>query len=213
MTETRTLVVIGEAPLATLAATIGVTERGAAHVRVVDLPPERIAGDALEMLAELRPESTDVFAAIGVAALNYARFDLWAKLRLAGFRCAVLVHPRAFVDPSAVLGDNVLVGPGAVVEPGAKVGRGTIVGSAAVVGSDASIGPWCWLASRSVVGAGATLGSHSVLGGGVHLADRAAFPGPGEITVAGSYRGTFPAGTFIASEFPAPGARLVPRPG
>ena len=210
MSEPRNLVIVGEAPLATLALTIGVAERGAQRVRVVQLAPDRIADDPLDALATDSPETTDAFAAIGVAALNFARFDLWAKLKLKGFRCVCLVHPRAFVDPSAVLGDNVLVGPGAIVEPGAKVGRGTIVGSAAVIGTASEVGPWCWLASRVVVGSGARVGAHTVLGGGVHLADRTEFAGPGEIDVAGSYRGRFEPGTFIASGYPAPGARLVP---
>jgi UDP-3-O-[3-hydroxymyristoyl] glucosamine N-acyltransferase len=109
-----------------------------------------------------------------------------------------------------VLGDNVLIGPGAIVEPGAKIGRGTIVGSATVVGTGSEIGPWCWLAGRVAVGAGSRVGAHMVLGGGVHLADRTEFAGPGEIDAAGTYRGKFEPGTFIATEFPAPGARLVP---
>ena len=210
MSDARTLVVVGEAPLATLAATIGVADRGAQRVRIVELAPDRIADDPLDGLARDEATAVDVFAAIGVAALNFARFDLWAKLRLKGFRCATLVHPRAFVDPSAALGDNVLIGPGAIVEPGAKIGRGTIVGSATVVGTGSEIGPWCWLAGRVAVGAGSRVGAHTVLGGGVHLADRTEFPGPGEIDVAGTYRGRFDPGTFIASGFPAPGARLVP---
>jgi acetyltransferase-like isoleucine patch superfamily enzyme len=209
MSDARTLVIVGEAPLATLALTIGVADRGAQRVRVVELAPDRIAEDPLDALAIDTPETTDAFAAIGVAALNFARFDLWAKLRFKGFRCPALVHPRAFVDPSALLGDNVLVGPGAVVEPGAKVGRGTIVGSAAVIGTGSEVGPWCWLASRVVVGAGSRVGAHTVLGGGVHLADRTEFAGPGEIDVAGSYHGRFEPGTFIASGFPYPGVRLM----
>ena len=210
MSDARTLVVVGEAPLATLAASIGAAERGAQHVRIVELTPDRIAVDPLDALARDDPASVDVFAAIGVAALNFARFDLWAKLRLKGFRCAALVHPRAFVDPSAVLGDNVLIGPGAIVEPGANVGRGTIVGSAAVVGTGSEIGAWCWLASRAIVGAAAKVGTHTVLGSGVHMADRSEFPGPGEIDVAGTYRGRFEPGTFIAPGFPVSGARLLP---
>lgn len=204
MSDARTLVVVGEAPLATLAATIGVADRGVQRVRIVELTPDRIADDPLDGLAHDNAAAVDVFAAIGLAALNFARFDLWAKLRLKGFRCAALVHPRAFVDPSAVLGDNVLIGPGAIVEPGAKIGRGTIVGSATVVGTGSEIGPWCWLASRVAVGAGSRVGAHTVLGGGVHLADRTEFAGPGEIDVAGTYRGRFDPGTFIAATFPAP---------
>jgi acetyltransferase-like isoleucine patch superfamily enzyme len=209
MSETRNLVVIGEAPLATLAATIGIMERGAQHVRVVDLTPDRIAESDLAFLADDPAERTDVFAAIGLSALNYARFDLWAKLRMKGYRCATLVHPRASVDASAVLADNVLIGPNAAIEPEAHIGRGTIVGAATTVGTAAAIGPWCWIARGVVVGARASVGVHVVLGAGVQLADLAELPGPGEIDVAGTYRGAIASGTFISPEFPGSGARLV----
>jgi len=210
MSEPRALVVVGEAPLATLAASIGVAERGKHRVRIVDFASERSADDTLDGLALDDPSSADVFAAIGVGALNFERFELWTRLRLKGFRCATLVHPRAFVDPSSVLGDNVFIGPGAIVEPGAKLGRGTIVGSGAVVGTAADIGPWCWIASRAVVAHGSRLGAHSVLGEGVHLADRSQFPGPGEISVAGTYGGVFAPGLFLTEAFPNGGARMIP---
>lgn len=205
----RKLVVVGESPLATLAATIGVMERGAGSVRVVDLTPDRIASTDLDFLAGDSPESTDVFAAIGLSALNFARFDLWAKLRLAGYRCATLIHPHAYVDASAALADNVLVGPSVSIEPEARVGRGTIVGAATSIGTAATIAPWCWLARGVVVGANAGVGAHVVLGTGVQLADRTEFPGPGEIDVAGTYRGRISQGTFISPEFPVPVARLL----
>jgi hypothetical protein len=210
MSETRALVVVGETPLATLAASIGVAERGKHRVRIIDLAPGSITDDSLDNLAQDDPASADVFAAIGVGALNFERFDLWTRLRLKGFRCATLVHPRAFADPSSVLADNVFIGPGAIVEPGAKLGRGTIVGSGAVVGTGAEIGPWCWLASRTVVGHGSRVGAHSVLGEGVHLADRTQFPGPGEISVAGTYGGMFASGIFLSEAFPNGGARMIP---
>jgi len=205
----RPLVVIGEAPLATLAAAIGVMERDAACVRVVELTPDRIAGNSLPFLDSDDPATTDVFAAIGLSALNYARFDLWAKLRFKGYRCATLVHPRASVDPSADLADNVLVGPNAVIEPDARVGRGTIVGAAASIGTGASVDPWCWVARGAMIGALAAVGAHVVLGHGVQLADRTRVPGPGELDVAGTHRGELRAGTFLSPEFPGPGARLV----
>lgn len=210
MSQLRSLVVVGEVPVATLAAAIGAADRGAHHVRLIELSLDRIADDPLDALGGELSDLTDVFAAIGAAALNFARFDLWAKLRLKGFRCASLVHPRAFVDSSVVLGDNVLIGPGAIVEPGAKVGRGTIIGSGAVVGTGADIGNWCWLGSRTVVGALANIGSHSVFRGGVHLAESSTFPGPGEISSAGAIAGHFKPGTFIADMFPEPVRLLTP---
>lgn len=212
MSDIRQLVVIGEAPLATLAGAIGIMERGTANVRVVDLTPDRVAADTLDCLAGDPADTTDVFAAIGLSALNYARFDLWAKLRMKGYRCATLVHPRAHVDPSAVLADNVLVGPNASIESDVHVGRGTIVGAATSLGTAAAIAPWCWLARGVVVGARASIGAHTVLGTGVQLADGTQFPGPGEIDVAGAYRGTYPAGMFLSPEFRSAGARLVRTP-
>lgn len=209
MTEGRLLVVIGEAPVAAQAASIGALLRGAAQVRVFELLPDQIGTTTLELLSDFPAGTIDVFAAIGPSALNYARFDLWAKLRLSGYRCATLVHPRAIVDPTVSLGDNVLVGPGAVVEPGATVGRGSIIGAASVVGASCAIAPWCWLAAGVALGAGAKVGSHTVLGPGVHILDRAEFAGPGEISIAGAYRGVMAAGTFIAPEFPQSAARLI----
>ena len=99
MNASRHLVVVGEAPLATLAATIGVMERGAANVRLVELTPDRIATSELEFLSGDPAGSTDVFAAIGLSALNYARFDLWAKLKLAGYRCATVNPSRPPCEP------------------------------------------------------------------------------------------------------------------
>ena len=202
--DPRRLVIVGQEPVASLAAAIGAAARGTDRVRVVPLTPDRIADFDAGQLASEPTDSTDAFAAIGLSALNYARYDLWAKLRLAGYRCAPLVHPAAQVDASASLGDNVLVGPMAAVEPDAALGPGSILNAGAIVGSSARIGAWCWLARGTIVGAGCAVGDHVVLGSGVELADHTIFPGPGEIDVPGAYRGSYPAGTFRAPEFPDP---------
>jgi len=211
MSGARSLVVVGEPPLVTLAAAIGAAQRGAASVRVVELSADRIQTSMLEFLAGERPDSTDVFAAIGMSALNFARFDLWAKLKLNGFRAATLVHDRATVDPTTELAENVLVAAGAVVDAGARIGTGTVVGAAASIGAGASVGAWTWIASGSVVGANAAVGGHVVIGVGSHLADRSEFPGPGEISVAGTWSGRVSPGTFISSELPGGARLMVPR--
>ena len=210
MSNRRKLVVIGEPPLSALAASIGAAERGVEDVRVVDLPPDRIAASSLDFLADERPDQTDVFAAIGAAALNFARFDLWARLKLTGFRATTLVHPRATVDPSAALSENVLIAAGVVIDARARVGSGTIIGAAASIGGGCVIGSWTWIASGCVIGACSSVGGHVVIGAGTHLADRSDFSGPGEISIAGKWSGRIPPGTFISNELPG-GARLVGR--
>ena len=80
------------------------------------------------------------------------------------------VHPTAFVDPSATLGEGVSVGPRAVVEAEAAVGEGTVLGAGAFVGRGARIGrdsvlhPGAHVLEGVIVGERAVLGSCSVLG-------------------------------------------------
>jgi UDP-3-O-[3-hydroxymyristoyl] glucosamine N-acyltransferase len=74
------------------------------------------------------------------------------------------VHPAAFVDPEAVLGEGVSVGPRAVVEGGARLGARTVVRSGAVVARGAAVGEDCWIHPGAVVGEGVVLGSRVTVG-------------------------------------------------
>lgn len=50
------------------------------------------------------------------------------------------IHPSAWVDPTASLGEGVSVGPFASVGPRAKIGAGSVIGPQAYVGADTEIG-------------------------------------------------------------------------
>ncbi|HVY61252.1 MAG TPA: acyl-ACP--UDP-N-acetylglucosamine O-acyltransferase [Planctomycetota bacterium] len=62
------------------------------------------------------------------------------------------VHPRAIVDPGAILHDDVEVGPGAVIEAGAEIGAGSRIGGNAYVYGGTAMG------ERNVVHPGAIIG-------------------------------------------------------
>lgn len=80
------------------------------------------------------------------------------------------VHPKAFVDDTAELGDDVSVGPNATVEAGAKlgagcqvranayVGRNVVLGAGSVVHPNATILDHCEVGERSVIWSGAVIG-------------------------------------------------------
>jgi UDP-3-O-[3-hydroxymyristoyl] glucosamine N-acyltransferase len=68
------------------------------------------------------------------------------------------VSPRAYVDPTANLGEGVWVGPSAVVEAGAKVGRGCFVGPGCVVGRGSVLGAGCRLVANVTLCHGVVLG-------------------------------------------------------
>ena len=67
------------------------------------------------------------------------------------------IHPRAFVEEGAELGEGVFVGPGAVVETGAKIANHCQIHANAVISSNVEIG------EGTIVGVGASV-SHSIVG-------------------------------------------------
>lgn len=81
-----------------------------------------------------------------------------------GSGAGTVVHPSAFVSPSAELGEGVFVGPRAVVHTLASVGAHAIINTGAVVEHECQIGAGSHLAP------GATLGGDVRVGAGTLLA-------------------------------------------
>ena len=92
---------------------------------------------------------------------NATRMHLSEKLDL---DWQTVVHPTAFVEPSAKLGVGTMVMPKAVVHTDATVGKHAIINTASVIEHDARIGdfvhvaPGCHLAGNVSVGSGALVG-------------------------------------------------------
>ena len=103
---------------------------------------------------------------------NARRRDMASALRL---EWQTVVHPSAFVHPSAKLGRGTVVFAGAVVQPDAVIGDHVIVNTGATIDHDCTIGDYAHLApgvhlSGSVhVGEGAFLGIGSVVIPGVTI--------------------------------------------
>jgi len=95
--------------------------------------------------------------------------------RALSFEWRTVVHPSAFVHPSAKLGRGTVVFAGAVVQPDAVIGDHVIVNTGAtvdhdcVVGDYAHLAPGVHLAGSVQVGEGAFLGIGSVVIPGVRI--------------------------------------------
>ncbi|HEX6559656.1 MAG TPA: hypothetical protein VF021_09335 [Longimicrobiales bacterium] len=89
---------------------------------------------------------------------NHTRFaQVWW---LGALLAPALIHPTAFISPSAIVQAGSVVGPMAVVNTGARVGHGVIVNTGAIVGHD------------SRVADGAHIGGGVVLTGSTHVGAR-----------------------------------------
>lgn len=126
-------------------------------------------------------------AAIVAIGNNRVREGLQARLRAAGFEMITAVHPRAFVAPSAIVGEGSAIMAGAVVGTEARVGAGVIVNVGAAVDHHcqvhdfAHLGTGSSMAGGSILGPRAWLQAGAALGYGVCIAaDEVLMPGAGK---------------------------------
>ena len=92
------------------------------------------------------------------------RVAVFHKLAEVGFACPAVIHPTAFVEPSAALSPGVQILPHAYVGSEARLGFGCIVNTGAIVSHDcvlgdlANISPGAILAGEVQVGEGVLVG-------------------------------------------------------
>jgi sugar O-acyltransferase (sialic acid O-acetyltransferase NeuD family) len=126
----------------------------------------------LEYLNRYRAICDQAIVAIGN---NLVREKLLHQLLDLGFSIATVIHPRAFVSPSAVVGIGSTVMSGAIVGTEASLGLGSIVNCGAVVDHHARVedfghlGVNASMAGGSFLGRGAWMQAGAALGYGVEI--------------------------------------------
>ena len=198
------LVIIGDGPMLDMAAAIAERTRPLGQVVVQRLAPQDIPSSELPWLDNMEFTTTEVFAAIGLHALNYARFDLWAKLRLRGFRAATLIDPTACVIHSSRLAENCLVGPCASVGSNATLGVGTVIEAGAQIAGGTNVGKFVWVGANAALGAGASVGQHSVIAPCVSIAPGVKVGGHCDLRALTSHTFDVTGGTFVSDMFSEP---------
>lgn len=99
-------------------------------------------------IAKFANEFNFGFVAIGNPDVRRRLTD---QLRENGLTPATLVHPQAYVSPSARLKKGCCVEPLAAVQTDARLGTATFVASGAVVRHNATVGEFCHLDCNAVV--------------------------------------------------------------
>jgi sugar O-acyltransferase (sialic acid O-acetyltransferase NeuD family) len=136
-----------------------------------DTRPTRYAGLAvwgghdLELLAA--EGIRFAFVAIGRGRIRLTVMD---RVRAAGLELLTIVHPSAFVAPSAQLSEGVLVKAMATIGTNCQIGVGAIVDNGAVVPHDNVIGAGALIAPGAALGSSITVGDRAVVGIGARIA-------------------------------------------
>ncbi|MEQ6203357.1 UDP-3-O-(3-hydroxymyristoyl)glucosamine N-acyltransferase [Sulfitobacter sp. HNIBRBA2951] len=79
------------------------------------------------------------------------------------------IHPTAFVDPDAQLGEGVSVGPLAVISKGAIIGAGSVIGPQCFIGWHARLGEGAYLREAVSIGARVTIGARFIAQPGARI--------------------------------------------
>jgi sugar O-acyltransferase (sialic acid O-acetyltransferase NeuD family) len=142
--------------------------------------PWTVSGTSRDLLARVK-EFDGILVGIGD---NDTRWRKHVSLREAGGAMAVLVHPRAWVSPNALLGAGTVVVGGAVVNIGARLGEANIVNTGATVDHDCelenavhvcpganlsgnvSVGSGAWVGVAACVRQGIRIGANAIVGAG-----------------------------------------------
>jgi len=154
----------------------------------------RILG-SLSLLRELKDTGRVDSAALGLGnlSLRHRRMEIYQEARNLGIKMIEVVHPTAFVSPTAMCGPGLFLGPHAVIHTGTKLGENVMVSTGSTIDHDNEIG------------------DHVFISAGVHTAglvkiERGVFIGPGAIVSNGCVIGqesVIGAGTVVNNNIPA----------
>ena len=105
---------------------------------------------------------SDVFDS-AVVAIGDAekRLKLIERLIDAGYDVPVLIHPRAYVAPSATISMGCFIEPMAVVHTDVVIGAGCIISAGTIVNHNAVIGDGCHIDCGSIIGARAIIADYT----------------------------------------------------
>ena len=139
--------------------------------------------------------SGDVVIAVGDPLM---RHRLRQAVTDAGGTLTSVIHPAAWIAPSATLGDGCIVAPGAFIGVDAQIGRNVVVnalvsvGHDCTVGDDSSLSPHAALSGNSHVGEAVLLGTHATLMPGIAVGEGS------RVAVAACVSTDLPAGSLAA---------------
>jgi len=104
--------------------------------------------------------------ALGPLPKKSIREDLSTKFINLGYQFLTLIHPRAYVSPSARIEDGAQIMAGALVQAKSYIGRLSVINSGAIIEHDCCIGDHAHIAPGAILCGGVQAESGVFVGGG-----------------------------------------------
>jgi acetyltransferase EpsM len=107
--------------------------------------------------------------AVGGIGNIATRIQVFHRLAQTGFACPAVVHPTAFIEPSASLSAGVQVMPQAYVGSEAHIGFGAIINTGAIVSHDCQVGDYANLSPGAILAGEVSVGAGTLVGMGATI--------------------------------------------
>ena len=96
----------------------------------------------------------EVFCGIGN---NSLRAQFIEEIENLGFEIPVLIHPTAYISPSALIGKGTIVEPSAIINANSIVGKGSIISVGAIIDHDVIVGKYTHINAGVICRAGSKI--------------------------------------------------------
>lgn len=127
-----------------------------------------VAIGRMDQLSEFKEIYSHAFPAVGN---NEMRLRMIELIGLQGFNMPILIHPTAFVSPSALIQKGTVVEAMAMINTNARIGMGCIIDMGAIVDHDSVIADGCHIDCGAIVKAHCQIKSSVKVHSG-HVIDR-----------------------------------------
>lgn len=107
--------------------------------------------NAIGTTADLKDLQKDYDMAVVAIGSNRIRASLQKKLKELGYDIPTLIHPTAYVSPSAQIGEGTVVEPMVVINANVRIGDGCIISVGSIVDHDAVIDEYCHVNAGAIV--------------------------------------------------------------
>ena len=146
---------------------IGIVDDGIEPGTVISGIPVIGNGSVLESLKKEGIHS--VVNTVGGIGDYKIRWNVFERLIAAGYDFPTLIHPTAFIEPSAELENGIQILPQSYISSAAQIGFGTLINAGVVVSHDCHIGKCVNLSPGALLAGGVKVDDFAQIGMGVTI--------------------------------------------
>jgi sugar O-acyltransferase (sialic acid O-acetyltransferase NeuD family) len=104
------------------------------------------------------------------------RIRLFETVKKYGGNLPVVISPKAYISPSAIINEGTIIMHNALVNAKAVIGKGCIINTGALVEHEASIGNFCHISTHAIVNGQVNIGNNSFIGSNSVISNNVSLP-------------------------------------